>query len=141
MKGTAGTKTTKWASSRVKCSCGAHTSDSPSCALRRVCVGRACVDASSRQSCVQGWSTLTVRDMMTAPALSLTPNTSVMEAMAFLVEHRISGMPVCDETGRVVGVCSGYDLLALDSTPGKVRRDARMRTRAHSALVGPRQLR
>jgi len=29
-------------------------------------------------------------------------------------------MPVTDSENRVIGVCSGYDLLALDSTPGKL---------------------
>lgn len=70
--------------------------------------------------CVQDLSTLTVRDMMTSPAYSLTPETEVTEAMEFLVSKGISGVPVVDVDGSVMGVCSGYDLLALDSTPGKL---------------------
>jgi hypothetical protein len=69
---------------------------------------------------MQDLSTLTVRDMMTSPALSLPPSTEVTTAMAFLVDKGISGVPVTDASGLVLGVCSGYDLLALDSTPGKL---------------------
>ena len=36
------------------------------------------------------------------------------------MENGISGMPVVDENGAVVGSVSGYDLLALNSTPGKL---------------------
>jgi CBS domain len=67
---------------------------------------------------MQDISTLTVRDMMTAPPLTLKPETSVTEAMEFIVKHRVSGVPVVDGLDKVIGVCSGYDLLALDSTPG-----------------------
>jgi hypothetical protein len=69
---------------------------------------------------LQDFSTLTARDMMTSPPLSLSPETSVMDAMTFLVNKGISGVPVVDDDGKVMGVCSGYDLLALDSTPGKL---------------------
>jgi hypothetical protein len=58
--------------------------------------------------------------MMTSPAISLLPTTSVTDAMAMLVNMNISGVPVVDASGHVLGVCSGYDLLALDSTPGKL---------------------
>ena len=69
---------------------------------------------------MQEVSTLRVQDMMTSPVMSLSPGMSVFEAMKIMVEKGISGMPVTDEQNRVIGVCSGYDLLALDSTPGKL---------------------
>jgi CBS domain-containing protein len=68
----------------------------------------------------QEYSTLAARDMMTSPALSLSPDTPVIDAMNFLVNKAISGVPVVDDEGKVLGVCSGYDLLALDSTPGRL---------------------
>jgi CBS domain len=71
---------------------------------------------------MQSLSTLTVRDMMVAPAFSLPPETEVTDAMAFLVEKGVSGVPVTTKDGVVVGVVSGYDLLALDCTPGKLDR-------------------
>lgn len=57
---------------------------------------------------------------MTAPVISLSPEMSVFDAMVIMVKKGISGMPVTDDNNHVVGVCSGYDLLALDSTPGKL---------------------
>ena len=60
--------------------------------------------------------------MMVSPAFSLQPETEVTTAMAFLVEHGLSGVPVTDLDGKVKGVVSGYDLLALDCTPGKLDR-------------------
>ncbi|OAE23420.1 hypothetical protein AXG93_961s1140 [Marchantia polymorpha subsp. ruderalis] len=47
------------------------------------------------------------------------PSTSVDEALEVLVEKRITGLPVVDDHGRLVGVVSDYDLLALDSISGK----------------------
>ncbi|CAN6172051.1 unnamed protein product [Urochloa humidicola] len=46
------------------------------------------------------------------------PTTSVDEALEMLVQHRISGFPVVDDNGKLVGVVSDYDLLALDSVSG-----------------------
>uniref|UniRef100_A0A0E0EPI1 CBS domain-containing protein n=1 Tax=Oryza meridionalis TaxID=40149 RepID=A0A0E0EPI1_9ORYZ len=62
----------------------------------------------------------TVGDFMTKrPNLHVvTPATSVDEALETLVQHKISGFPVVDDTGKLVGVVSDYDLLALDSISG-----------------------
>lgn len=55
--------------------------------------------------------TLTVRDVMTTPVISVTPETPLKEVARLLVEHRISGLPVVDSTGAVVGVVSEADFL------------------------------
>uniref|UniRef100_A0A0D9XBA9 CBS domain-containing protein n=1 Tax=Leersia perrieri TaxID=77586 RepID=A0A0D9XBA9_9ORYZ len=62
----------------------------------------------------------TVGDFMTKrPNLHVvTPITSVDEALETLVHYKISGFPVIDDTGKLVGVVSDYDLLALDSISG-----------------------
>lgn len=63
---------------------------------------------------------LTVGDCMTKGELiTATVNTTVDEALEALVEHRITGMPVVDDDGILVGVISDFDLLALDSISGK----------------------
>eukprot|EP00897_Mesotaenium_endlicherianum_P007735 jgi/Mesen1/6990/ME000364S06165 len=63
---------------------------------------------------------MSVGDVMTRGALvTATLETSVDEALEALVDNRITGMPVVDDTGRLVGVVSDYDLLALDSISGK----------------------
>ncbi|KAG0569301.1 hypothetical protein M758_6G076900 [Ceratodon purpureus] len=48
-----------------------------------------------------------------------TVNTTIDEALEVLVTWRITGMPVTDDSGALVGVVSDYDLLALDSISGQ----------------------
>ncbi len=52
-----------------------------------------------------------VSDLMTADVVTTTPETSLREVARTLVEHEISGMPVCDEGGAVIGVVSEWDIL------------------------------
>lgn len=59
----------------------------------------------------------TVGDIMTTAVVSVTPESTVMEALDLIVKHRITGMPVVDKDGKVVGVVSDFDLLALDLDP------------------------
>lgn len=47
------------------------------------------------------------------------PSTTVDEALEMLVKNRITGLPVVDDIGKLIGVVSDYDLLALDSISGK----------------------
>lgn len=68
------------------------------------------------------WDGITVREVMTSNPLSLTPETSIFTAMEMLTENAISGIPVVDDSGEVVGVVSAYDILTLDSTPGQLDR-------------------
>lgn len=56
----------------------------------------------------------TVGDVMTKGVLTVFEGTPVIEALQTVVDKRITGMPVVDEDGRVVGVVSDFDLLALD---------------------------
>ncbi|KAI5074515.1 hypothetical protein GOP47_0010476 [Adiantum capillus-veneris] len=62
----------------------------------------------------------TVGDFMTPKGDLITAKatTSVDEAIELLVQNRITGLPVVDETGKAVGVVSDFDLLALDSISG-----------------------
>jgi len=41
-------------------------------------------------------------------------------ALESLVEHKITGLPVVDEEGKVVGVVSDYDMLTLDNVSGRM---------------------
>ncbi|KAJ4965922.1 hypothetical protein NE237_017771 [Protea cynaroides] len=45
-------------------------------------------------------------------------NTTIDEALEAIVENRISGFPVIDDEGKLVGVVSDYDLLVLDFISG-----------------------
>jgi CBS domain-containing protein len=54
-----------------------------------------------------------VRDVMTTPVVTVRPDTSYRELAAMFRRHRVSGFPVTDDEGRVTGVVSETDLLAL----------------------------
>jgi CBS domain-containing protein len=52
-----------------------------------------------------------VRDLMTTNVLTVRSSTQLKDAAALLAEHRISGLPVVDEDGHVLGVLSEGDIL------------------------------
>ncbi|MHB9154456.1 MAG: CBS domain-containing protein [Endomicrobiales bacterium] len=54
---------------------------------------------------------LKARDIMTRDVLTIHPEADLEEAIGELVNSRISGMPVCDTEGRVVGMISEKDIL------------------------------
>ena len=56
---------------------------------------------------------LTVKDYMSENVVTFTPNTNVLDAARLLVERRISGAPVLDKHGNVVGVLSEKDCLQI----------------------------
>lgn len=51
------------------------------------------------------------RDVMTQPVLSVPPDAPVREVAALMLERRISGVPVADAGGRVLGVVSEGDFI------------------------------
>jgi CBS domain-containing protein len=64
-----------------------------------------------------------VRDVMTTGVVTVRPDTTYREVAALLRQHRVSGLPVTDGTGTVLGVVSVSDLLALAA--GRHRRGHR----------------
>lgn len=55
----------------------------------------------------------TVRDFMATDLHVLSPDTDIYEAAVSLIERRISGAPVVDATGNLVGVLSEKDCLKV----------------------------
>ena len=53
----------------------------------------------------------TVADVMTHDPIVVKPETPIKEAIKILAKQRISGLPVVDDTGKLVGVLSETDLL------------------------------
>jgi len=53
----------------------------------------------------------TVADVMTRDVITTTPRTPIREVARLLVEHGISGLPVVDDDGAVVGMLSEGDLI------------------------------
>jgi CBS domain-containing protein len=58
-----------------------------------------------------GWADLRVADVMTIDPITVRSDESVEHAERLLRLHRISGLPVVDDDGRLVGVISQSDLL------------------------------
>jgi CBS domain-containing protein len=56
-----------------------------------------------------------VREVMTSPVVSVRRTTSLKDVARLLVEHRISGLPVVDIDGTVLGVVSEADFLWKES--------------------------
>lgn len=54
---------------------------------------------------------------MSQPVITVTPEAGIKTAAALLVEHGISGLPVVDSTGRLVGIVSDADLISIESRP------------------------
>ena len=54
---------------------------------------------------------MNVGDLMQSDVKKAAPGDTLKDAARTLVENRISGMPVCDEQGRVLGVISEGDIL------------------------------
>ena len=52
-----------------------------------------------------------VADVMTADPITVTPQTPLKEAIKILVGNRISGLPVVNDAGKLVGVLSESDLM------------------------------
>lgn len=54
-----------------------------------------------------------VRDYMTGELVTFHPETDVLDAMHELLEHGISGAPVIDDHGDLVGMLSEFDCLKI----------------------------
>jgi len=57
-----------------------------------------------------------VADYMVRDLITLTPDMEILRAMRILLDGRISGAPVVDEQGRLVGVLSKKDCLKVAFT-------------------------
>lgn len=58
-----------------------------------------------------------VRDRMSSPAVTVTPDTPFPEAMQLLREHKFRRLPVVDKDGKLVGIVSERDLLYASPSP------------------------
>jgi CBS domain-containing protein len=76
-----------------------------------------------------------VRDVMTRNVVSGTPGQSVLEAAKTMLQNRISGLPVIDADGKLVGIVTEGDFLRR----GEIGTQ-RQRPRWLEFLVGPGRL-
>jgi len=87
-------------------------------------------------------------EIMTSPVITITPATSIAGAARLMLQHRISGLPVVNPKGEVVGIITEADLLRRAETgsvphhpmwlelllgPGRLAKEY---TEAHARKVG-----
>ena len=58
---------------------------------------------------------LTVADVMTQPVLSVTPDTTLQQAVQLINDHHISGLPVVNDDGTLIGELTEQDLMVRES--------------------------
>lgn len=56
---------------------------------------------------------ITARDIMTDSLVTIRPSATIREAVELLIAERISGLPVVDESGRLIGIITEFALLAV----------------------------
>ncbi len=54
-----------------------------------------------------------IGEFMDAVVPTLSPETQIMKAVDFLLRHRVTGAPVVDSEGRLMGIITETDLLRL----------------------------
>jgi CBS domain-containing protein len=54
---------------------------------------------------------LTVRDVMDAEPVSVTPETAVQDVVRILRDHELGGVPVVNDGGRCIGIITENDLV------------------------------
>jgi CBS domain-containing protein len=75
------------------------------------------------------------KDVMTSPVVSVEADTPVLQAIRIMLQRRMSGLPVVDKEGRLIGIVTEGDFLRRAET-GTQRRRARWL----EFLVGPGRL-
>lgn len=74
-------------------------------------------------------------DLMTSFVVTVTPEATIEYAAQLMLQHRISGLPVTDSDGAVLGIVTESDLLRRAETGTDKRH-----TRWVSLLIGPGRL-
>jgi CBS domain-containing protein len=74
------------------------------------------------------------KDVMTSPVVSVEPDATVLQAVRIMLQRRISGLPVIDKDGHLVGIVTEGDLLRRVET-GTERRLSASRAALATALL------
>jgi len=72
------------------------------------------------------------KDVMTTEVISVTPDATVLQAARLMLQRHISGLPVIDKSGALVGILSEGDFLRRQET-----RTEKRRSRWLEFLMGP----
>ncbi|MGQ9887308.1 MAG: CBS domain-containing protein [Aggregatilineales bacterium] len=67
------------------------------------------------------WAQLTVEKVMTRRVLTVRPDTTIIDAARVMLENKVSGLPVVDSDGQLVGMITESDVFRmLVTTRGSV---------------------
>jgi CBS-domain-containing membrane protein len=67
---------------------------------------------------------VTAAELMTSPAVTIGPDDTVEQAARLLYDRRVKRLPVVDPAGRLVGIISRTDILAVfDRTDAEIREE------------------
>ena len=79
---------------------------------------------------------MNVKDVMTSDVVTVRPETSLKDVAAILTERRISGLPVVDEEGRLVGIVTRADLVRAFVRPdAELEREIREKVLERALLL------
>ena len=78
---------------------------------------------------------MNVKEVMTSPVISVPSDGSISQAIQLMLQHRISGLPVVDKDGHLVGIVTEGDFLRRAETGTQ-----RQRPRWLDFLIGPGRL-
>jgi CBS-domain-containing membrane protein len=79
---------------------------------------------------------VTAADLMTHPAIRIGPDAAVAEAARIMYDPRIKRLPVVDTAGRLLGIVSRTDVLAVFSRPDNEIRDEIVHQALPAAVIG-----
>ena len=60
---------------------------------------------------------ITAKDIMNADAVTVDPEETVEQVMGQMIQREISGLPVVDMSGQLLGIITEFDLLDLVCEP------------------------
>ena len=60
-------------------------------------------------------SDLLAKDIMTKKVITINQDASIQELSELLLDHKISGVPVVDNEGKVVGIATEGDIIVKDT--------------------------
>src|SRR5262249_49739783 len=67
-------------------------------------------------------SAMNASHVMSHPVVSIRPDASILEAAQLMLEHKVSGLPVIDASGDLVGIVTEGDFLRREEIGSQTRR-------------------
>jgi CBS domain-containing protein len=84
---------------------------------------------------------ITAGDLMTGPAVTIGPDAPVEQAARLMYDRRVKRLPVVNTAGRLLGIISRVDVLAVFSRPDEeIRDEVEHRVLPGIALAAPKDL-